>query len=202
MIDTSKSLDALLSYVDHLLDRLDVSGRVPGSLLGRVGPSEVPSGIALALSFGPLRSMIDEMRLVRNEKYPLLLKFVWRMSIANGVEGTPPEWIPSRINFGTYMPSDTQAIVSQIVNLLEKKAIGRPTAIRLLMDAGLDIEDAQAEVDSVAQTDFEGAKDLADATGSEPAAAEYLQIKLPESPPPPPPVGAPPIPPPIPEEEV
>lgn len=187
MIDTSRSLDALIKYVEHLGDRLNVSARVPGAVLGQVKPSEVPSGIALALSFGPLISMIEEMRLVRSEKYPLLLQFVWRMSMVGGVEDVPQEWIPTRLEFGSYLPHDVSAVVALVKTLLEAKAISRKTAIRLLVAAGVDIEDAEQEVDDIAATDFDGAKSLADATGSEDAAAEYLGVEV-ESPPPAPPV--------------
>lgn len=192
MIDTSKSLDALISYVGHLMKRMDVSSRVPGAVLGRVSPSDVPSGIALALSFGPLRSMIAEMRLVRDEKYPLILKFLWRMSMQAGVEGTPETWLPAKVEFGSFLPHDIAAVVSTVTELLKSKAIGRRTAIRLLVAAGVDIEDASSEVDSIASTDFDGAAKLADATGSEEAAAEYLQVEVTTPSPP----GAPPIQPP------
>lgn len=180
MIDTSKSLDALIGYVGHLMKRIDVSSRVPGAVLGRVSPSEVPSGIALALSFGPLRSMISEMRLVRDEKYPILLKFLWRMSRQAGVEDVPETFFPAKVEFGSYLPHDTDAIVKMVTELLKAKAIGRRTAIRLLVAAGVDIEDATAEVEAVASEDFDGAAKLADATGSEEVAAEYLQVDLPE----------------------
>lgn len=197
MIDTSNSLDALIKYVLHLLDRLNVSSRVPGSLMGRIKPSEVPSGVALALSFGPLRSMIDEMRLVRDEKYPLLLRFVWRMSVAAEAAGAdievPDTWYPSRIEFGTFLPHDTGAVVEMVVKLLTEKAIGRKTAIRLLVAAGVDIEDAETEVSAIESEDFEGAVNIADATGSEAAAAEYLRIDTATPVPP----GAPPIEPPV-----
>jgi hypothetical protein len=193
MIDTSKSLDALIGYVGHLMKRMDVSSRVPGAVLGRISPSDVPSGIALALSFGPLRSMIAEMRLVRDEKYPILLKFVWRMSMQAGVEDVPETWLPAKVEFGSFLPHDIAAVVSTVTELLKAKAIGRRTAIRLLVAAGIDIEDASAEVDAIAATDFDGAVKLADAVGSEEVAAEYLQTELPK---PPPPVGAPVITPP------
>ena len=44
MIDTSSSLDALLKYVDALLERLSVNSRIPGSVLGRMQP-ERGSGV-------------------------------------------------------------------------------------------------------------------------------------------------------------
>jgi hypothetical protein len=189
MIDTSKSLDALIGYVVHLMKRMDVSSRVPGAVLGRVSPSDVPSGIALALSFGPLRSMIAEMRLVRDEKYPILLKFLWRMSLQNGIEDTPETWLPAKVEFGSFLPHDIAAVVSTVTELLKGKAIGRRTAIRLLVAAGIDIEDATAEVEAIASTDFDGAAKLADATGSEDVAAKYLGVDIPTPPPP----GVPPI---------
>jgi hypothetical protein len=115
---------------------------------------------------------------------------VWRMSMQAGVEDMPATWLPAKVEFGSFLPHDIAAIVETVTKLLREKAIGRRTAVRLLVAAGIDIEDASAEVDAIAETDFDGAAKLADATGSEAVAAEYLQVEVPAPPPPP---GAPPI---------
>ncbi|MDQ3224836.1 MAG: hypothetical protein M3Q75_15390, partial [Gemmatimonadota bacterium] len=47
VVDTSKALAALADYIKLLLHRLSVNSRLPEALLGRVRPSEVPSGLAM-----------------------------------------------------------------------------------------------------------------------------------------------------------
>jgi hypothetical protein len=181
-LDTSKSLDALLKYIDALLSRLSVNIRLPESVMGRVKPSEVPSGIALALSFGPMTSMINQMRLVRNEKYRLLFKFVWKMARAAGAGGVPDQWIESSMSFGPFLPNDKQAAVDMVNKLLniEHPAISLETAVTILMVAGLPIEDAMQEVSAISGRDFTGAQELWTATGSREAVFEYLDKEMPD----------------------
>lgn len=182
VLDTSKSLDALLKYVDALLKRLSVNSRVPESVLGRLDPSEVPSGIALKLSFGPMSSMIREMRLAREDKYSLLLKFAWRIAVAGGADGVPDEYYPARMEFGNYLPSDQSSIVELVVRLLEAKAVSLETAVAMLVDAGVPIEAIADEVDRIQARDFEGANSLLDATGDQAATFEYLGRSAPDQP--------------------
>lgn len=180
VIDTSRNLDALLKYIEELLKRLSTNVRMPESVLGKLRPSEVPSGIALALSFGPLRSLVRRMRLSRAEKYPLLLKFVHRFTMlrdSNLVSEEPPR---IELAFGQFLPSDRTAIFDDLVKLFREKAISRTTFIRLLiLETGIDIRDAQEEADLVEKEDFEGARVLSDAMESPEAAAEYLEREIP-----------------------
>lgn len=184
VLDTSQALEALSKYIQFLLARLSVNARLPESLLGRVKPSDVPSGLALRLSFGPLETMIKEMRQVRAEKYRLLFKFVHRMALAAQVEGTPPRWIETDLVFGSYLPSDQAAAVEMVSKLLasDPPAISIPTAIRILQAAGLPIEDISGEATAVQERDFKGANELLDALGDEEAVADYLGRELPERP--------------------
>lgn len=176
VLDTSKALDALLKYVESLLQRLSVNARVPESVLGRVKIDGQLAGITLALSFGPLGSMIKEMRLVREEKYPLLLKFVWRMALSAGWEGVPEKWFPTKIEFGAYLPQDQNAAVEIVSKLLATSppGISIETAVRILVTAGLPIDDALEEVRRITGRDFNGAIELLEATGDENAVFEYL----------------------------
>ena len=173
VLDTSNALDALLGYVEKLLDRISVNGRLPAALLGRVDASEVPSGLALQLSFGPLSSMVREMRLARNDKYSLVFKFAHRMALAAGLD-VPARWFPAHLQFGSYLPADVQSTVGSVTQLLNAKAISLETAVRMLQDAGLPIEDAVAEVSRIESRDFEGADRLLDATGDPDAVDLYL----------------------------
>lgn len=182
VMDTSKSLDALIRYVEFLLARVSVNARLPESVLGRVKPSQVPSGVALALSFGPLASMVAEMRLVRNEKYPLLLKFVHRMAVAGQAPDVPTDFLPATVEFGSFLPQDQSAAVLLVTQLLTGKAIGLETAVKILQSAGLPIEDATAEVQRIQERDFTGADELLTATGDEDAVFEYLNRTKPDRP--------------------
>lgn len=179
ILDTSRSLDALLKMKDSLLERYAVNARVPQSLLGMVSPSEVPSGIALALSFGPLGSMVREMRQVRVEKYNLLYKQGWRMAVAGGMDGVPDAWVETGIKFGSYLPNDLKAAVDAVRELLSvtPPAISLETAVRMLMIAGMPIDDAAEEVSRITSRDFVGAKALSEATTDKQAAFDYLGIE-------------------------
>lgn len=198
MVDTSTSLDALLKYVTSLLDRLSTNSRVPSAVLGRVKPGEISSGIQLLLSFGPLRSMVQKMRAVREEKYPILLKFFHRIALAGKMKDAPLEWVDTSIEFGRYLPEDVAATVTMVNQLLTSKppAISLETAVRLLMDVGLPIEDAVDEVRRIEERDYAGAAELLAATGNVQDVYDYLGIEREAPPLPPAPVGpAPPAPP-------
>lgn len=194
VVDTSSALDALLKYVEALLKRMSTNARVPESVLGRVEISGQLAGITLALSFGPLGALVKEMRLVREEKYPLLLKFVWRMSRAAGWEGVPEKWFPAKVEFGSYLPQDTDAAVRMVADLLstDPPGISIETAVRILVNGGLPIDDALEEVRRITGRDFKGATELLDATGDEAAVFDYLGRTAPATPVRPPAPSAPP----------
>lgn len=177
MIDTSRSLDALLKYDSHLLERLSVNGRVPESLLGRVKPNEVPSGIALTLSFAPHSSMIQEMRMVRDVKYEILFKFVCRMIQAFG-EGIEGDIFPVALKFGSFLPADRKETVDLVVQLLstDPPAISLETAVRMLVESGFPIEDAAKEVQRIVENDFKSAEDLLAATGDSTEVRKRLRL--------------------------
>lgn len=173
MIDTSTSLDALLKYTDHLRQLLAVNSRTPESLLGRIKPSEVPSGIALTLSFAPHTALINEMRLVRKDKYATLLKFVCRMFMASG---DLLEIFPAELAFGSFLPADRQETSTLVQQLFTAKAISLETAIRMLVEAGFPIEDALAEVQLIQSRNFTDANALLDASGDVAVVRDYLGL--------------------------
>jgi hypothetical protein len=197
-LDMSGGVRALIDYVNHLLERLETNARVPAGILGRIKPSEVPSGIALALSFGPLQSMINEMRLVRREKYRLLFRFVTRFMWVNDVlDEEPPDAEPELL-FGSFMQTDMGALVTQVAQLLAAHAVSTPTALAMLIEGGLPIEDAAEELAAIHAEDFEAANQLLDATDDPQLVRDWLGIE--GAPPPPPPAPEPvvPIPPEVP----
>lgn len=191
VVDTSGGVTALMALVSHLLDRLSVNLRVPAAVLGRVKPNEVPSGVALLLSFSPMASMIGEMRLPRAEKYPLLLKFVQRLSQVGGAGrdgiGLPHgPTLEAWVAFGSFLPSDRTAVVEQVNQLRTAGVASRETCIRILIEAGFSIDDAAEELRRIEQEDFAGAVQLLDATGNEQAVGDYLGVDIVRPPAPPP----------------
>jgi hypothetical protein len=166
MLDTSKSLDALLKYMEFLLHRLSVNAHIPDEAIGRVRASQVPSGIALQLAFGPLQGLVRRMRLVRSEKYPLLLRFVQRLAQTGGTleAGETPR---AEVRFGSFLPADEAQIVTQTCEMLRAKAISRSTGLRMLADAGIVDIDVSEELQRLDQEDFEAALLLLEASGSE-----------------------------------
>jgi hypothetical protein len=174
-VDTSKNLIAVKSLADSLLERLAVNTRLAQALLGRVQPNEVPSGYALSLGFHPARQLMREARTIRDEKYPLLLKFALRLAQANNV--VPAGETPNmRISLGASLPADLQVAVETVKNLLPVHGISLDTAVRILAQAGLPIEDAEAEVAAIRRDMTEQAKELVEATGDVDAARERLGL--------------------------
>lgn len=184
-VDLSASVQVLLDYSKYLLDRLSTNSRVPAEVLGRVKASDVAAGILMALSFGPLRALIEEMRLVRSEKHPLLLKFVQRFALLAGEISAPV--MPAQVAFGSYLPSDAAAVIEAVSKLWAAKLIGRRTAIARLVDEGI-VEGDLAELLTEAEADaFADALALMDATsGDMDAVYEFLHRERPEEEPTPP----------------
>lgn len=191
VLDTSKSLAALMGYIEFLLKRLSVNSRVSETLQGRVSSGDVNSGIQLILGFGPTETLVRHMRLVRAEKYPLLLKFVHRFFLAAVDRGeinasdVPPEWIHSEIAMGRFLPQDQAAAVEQVTKLLKDQAISLETAVIMLIEAGFPIEDAREEVRRIQSRDFAAAAELLDATDDRALVYDYLGREMPPEPEPP-----------------
>lgn len=175
VVDTSAGLTALQALGDNLLARLSTNARVPAEVLGRVKASDVASGFLMALSFGPLQGLVEDMRLVRDEKYRLLLKFVQRMAIQYR-ELPAGEALEAFVSFGTYMPSDLPGVVLTVTSLLNAHAISTTTAVVMLVEAGLPIEDAAAEVEAIRAEHLEAAVLLLEASGDEQAVRDYLGL--------------------------
>lgn len=153
-------------------------------MLGRVKPSEVPSGIALTISFGPHVGVINRMRKVRRHKYALLFKFIGRMLMNNG---KVDEIFPAEYAFGSFVPSDKMAALELVMKGLtaEPPAFSQETGVRMLMEAGFPIDNAVAEIKAIRSQDFESANKLLDATGDQNLARTYLGLQpVPVTPPP------------------
>lgn len=178
-VDTSVGLTALTNYGKSLLERLSVNARIPEAMMGRIKPSEVPSGIALWLSFAPHSSMIDEMRLVREEKYNLMLKFVirWMLLYEKITLANPAKTFPF-VKFGSYLPADKSEAMTMIVQAMNsvKRPMSLKTAVRVAQDAGFPVDDIAAELALIQSEDFDGAQALGSATGDLNEARTYLGL--------------------------
>ncbi|KOG10426.1 hypothetical protein [Streptomyces viridochromogenes] len=86
-LDTSPQLAELRARVEHLLDRIAANSRITAAGLGTLDAAEVPSGYAFKLALAPLDALVGMMRLAREHKYRLLLKFVQRLYQAGRAEG-------------------------------------------------------------------------------------------------------------------
>jgi len=169
VLDTSQSLDALLKLKDALLERLSVNSRTPEALLGRVKPNEVPSGIAMTLSFAPHTGLINEMRLVRKEKYRLLFKFVLRMM--GKPDTVAVDWV-----LGSFLPADRQEAMTMVVQLLGAKAISLETAVQLLAESGIPIDSWVNEIARIEARDVDTAMNLMSLTGDPNTGLSYLGL--------------------------
>jgi hypothetical protein len=178
-VDTSRNLAELRNHVHDLHDRAANVARIPAVALGTMDPSKVPSGYALQLSLGPLDALVSSLRLARDHKYRLLLKFAQRLFIA----GQHPDWAgvtvqPARLTFGAYTPTDKQAVLDQVTTGVKAGVLSLETGVRMLMDAGYPIEDAAEEIERIQSRAFDQAKALADATGDTGAVGDYLGLDL------------------------
>lgn len=165
-LDLSASVTALQGVVDDLLDRLGVNAQVPGEVTGRVEDTGAESGFARALKLGPFTSLINLLRLVADPTYRLLLKWVQRMAQSGGYlePGPTPA---ARLVFGSFLPADRKQMIDDVVSLLEAKAISRTTALRMLVEAGVDIGDLAEELARIDAEDVEAARALFEATGNQ-----------------------------------
>jgi hypothetical protein len=182
-VDTSSALRELREHVHDLEDRAAKVSRLPAVALGTVDPSKAPSGYALDISLGPLDSLIGGMRLARDHKYQLLLKFVQRLHLA----GQHPDWAgitvqPAKLVFGPYKPTDKAGVLEQVTLGVEKGVISKETGIRMLMEAGFPIEDSEKELERIDARSFAAARDLADALGNPDEVAAFLGRRAPDEP--------------------
>ena len=179
-LDTTGAVAALSDFIDRLLKRLTINIQIPDGLLGRVDAAEVPSGLALALSFTPFVQLVELLRLIRDHKYRLLVKMVQRIAIAAGTLEGPVH--RGGVQFGSFMPQDQAFAVDSAVKLVNAHAMPRQQVLRMLEAAGFEVGDIEDAISAISAEDFEGAKFMADAfDGQHPQlVADYLGRDLPE----------------------
>lgn len=177
-VDTSKTLIAIQSHDEVLRDRISQVTRISKVLLGQIAPNDVPSGYALELGFHPSANLMQELREVRNEKYPLILKFAYRLAQANAERPTgetPHAWI----ELGAALPADKPAAISYVKDMRAAKAMSTLTAVQTLQAAGFPIDKAEDEVARIKAEWFEEAYNLVRATGNSADARTLLGISEP-----------------------
>jgi hypothetical protein len=182
-VDTSPALRELREHVHDLSSRAATVARLPAVALGTLDPTKAPSGYALEVSLGPLDSLIGSMRLARDHKYALLLKMVQRLHMA----GQHPDWAgitvqPAKLVFGPYKPTDRNGILTMVTLGVEKGVLSKETAIRMLIEAGFPIEDAEDELRRIDARSFADARALADALGNVEEVAAFLGREAPNEP--------------------
>jgi hypothetical protein len=178
VVDTSKTLDALLKHVQRLEVVLARHSRLGEVLMGMVSAAEVPSGYAMRLGFASAAQLEADMKRVRLQKYGLIGKFAVRLAQAMGqLPNGPTPTI--QIALGRGLPADRAAAIEEVAGLLVAKAISVLTGVQMLMDAGLPIEDAAAEVARIRAENPAVAADLVGATGDVQAARDWLGLKGP-----------------------
>lgn len=169
------SLKGLLEYSGTLQERLAQNVRLGQVLLGQVAPNDVPSGYALALGFHPARQLMRDSRTVRDEKFPLIVKFALRLAQAHGMAdaGDTPN---IEVALGASLPSDLQTAVDMVEKLMKVHAMSTETAVRVLQDAGVPNGKIDEEITRITKERYEDAVRLVDATGNAAAAAAMLGI--------------------------
>ena len=180
MLDMSASIDKLYDLADRLTDRLLANIGAPREVMGRVDESTA-SGIHLLIKYAPWAQIIGAMRIAREPKMRLLLKMVQRLAQVAGVIDPGPTAV-ARVRYGNFLPMDRADAIDQVARALEAHAISTQTALRILVAAGVPVDDAGAEIARIYAEDTAAAKDLADATGSEQVAADRLGVDLPAAP--------------------
>lgn len=178
VIDQSAALNSLLEYVKSLQERGERILKVPAGVLGRNANREIRSGVALQVSNFPYDQEIGKLRLTRAPKYRLLLKMVQR--VAMSADAGPPQVAPARVVFGSHLPSDLTSAVQNVTTLLTANGISRATGLSMLVDAGLNVDSAESEINRIMAEDTSGAVDVMSATGSAELAAQRLGEDLPE----------------------
>ncbi|MGW2739113.1 hypothetical protein ACWC4D_33550 [Streptomyces sp. NPDC001288] len=178
-LDTSKNLAELRNHIGDLADRAAKIARLPAVALGTLDPSQAPSGYAMDVSLGPLDSLIASMRLARDHKYALMMKFVQRLYVA----GQHPDWatitpMPAKVAFGSYKPTDKQGVLTLVTEGVDGGVLSLETGLKMLIEAGFPIDNASEEIDRIQSRQFDKARMLADATGDTTLVGNFLGVDV------------------------
>lgn len=179
VLDLSGGVEKLMAFTEALQDRGWQNAGVPRELIGR-GQVDGMSGVALALKLAPFAQLVAAMRIGREPKDRLIPRMAVKLAmIAEKIDPGPVGEL--RIQRGSFLPTDRAQTVEMVASALQAHAISLSTAVALLVAAGVPVDDAQAEIARIKAEWPGAAKDIADATGSEQLAADWLDVELPET---------------------
>ncbi|MGW6393346.1 hypothetical protein ACWFR1_23195 [Streptomyces sp. NPDC055103] len=120
------------------------------------------------------------MRLARNHEHTVLLRMVQRLHQAGHAQGWPAgESLPARLMWGPHTPTDRAAVLDEVVKDVGGGVLSVETGVRMLIDAGYPIDDAQEEIGRIQSRAFDAAASLADATGDNAVVRAYLGLPQP-----------------------
>jgi hypothetical protein len=176
VLDTSHVLDALIKHLERMEKKLALNTRLGEILLGLVAANEVPSGYAMRLGFSGPAALEREFTAVRTKRYALLAKMAVRMAQQAGVlpAGDTPQIL---FILGKGLPVDRAAAIAEVRDLLAPPAaISIVTAVRMLQEAGIPIEDAEKEVERIRAENLDDAIKLVQATGDVPETRKRLGL--------------------------
>ena len=171
VLEMSKGLAELCAVGDIHLDRLSVVSQVAGEVLGRVVDSSPISGVAIALRFGPFRQLIDATRLVHRRKWDLAVKMTQRIAAANGDPDVTGPALPAHVVPGAFLPADLAGVVEVVSKARAAGAMSQETAVSLVAESGVAVDDVRREVALIREADTKGAVEVFTAVGEEAAAA-------------------------------
>jgi hypothetical protein len=184
ILDTSKTLDALLKHGERLTQLLARNSRLGQVLLGYSSTSSGrsseassgASGYALRLGFVQAEALEREMTIVRKGKYGLLGRMVLRFAQANGLVPTGETPAVEAV-LGKGLPADRAASIAEVTGLLAVHAVSTLTAVEMLIEAGLPIQDALEEVQRIQSENPVVGVGIVEATGNVKAAAKYMGVE-------------------------
>lgn len=171
-INTAPQLAEIRNRQKDLLARLSRNARIPEVALGATQSTQ--SGVALQIQYSPLNALVRSLRLARAPKYGLLLKFLQRFLMLQGVLKTTA---PAQLVFGAFMPKDQETVVKTVTEAVTGKIMTIETGIKMLEAAGIPVTDDEAE--TLKSRDYAGAIALVEATGDTKAARNMLGIDTP-----------------------
>ncbi len=187
VVDMAAQLVALMDRGDRLRSTLLTNSFTPEGMVGRISPDEVPSGLALSLSFSAFEQMVGRMRMAREHKYALSAKMVQRLAIQHQAPSlvgdgqaageAPMVALPARLRFGTFMPQDLAGASKVIQLLAEAMAASPETLVRMAQDAGAPIDDVDAEVARLYRLMTARADEMTSATEDPAYAIELLGLE-------------------------
>lgn len=177
-VDMAPSLEKIGERLNRLLKRLSVNAQVPEGLLGRVDAGQVASGVTLTISFTSFEQLIDSMRIARDDRYSLLLKFVQRIAIQN--EDPKLEGVAlvqdAELRFGSFMPQDLAGLATTMSSLRSSGLLSQETGVAMAQESGVPSKDIGQEVSAIRSVDGATADLITGALENPKYAARYMGV--------------------------